>query len=106
MEPVSYKIALLAKEKGFDFQCLNYYSDENLVSEDELLYHIRNGSDLYYNWNAENIQDFTIDEEGNKVIPTSAHYPSQIIDWIKYHHNVDISYQNFYNEIEDKLKLI
>ena len=87
---IPYELAKYAKSLGFSEPCLYWYADSELVSEDEILYHIRNGSGLFYDYNAADIQDITVNSENEKVIPTSAPTHQQVIDWLRIKHNIRI----------------
>ena len=89
---VTYEIALKLKELGFDEKCIMYYLDDEFISEDQLLYHIRNGSPLTYNFNEKSCQTDWVDWDVKPRIPTSAPLCQQVIDWLleKYQIHIEI----------------
>lgn len=106
-EVVTYEIAIKLKELGFNEECILYYTNDKLISEDEFLYHIRNGSPLTYNCNEKSCQTDWLNWGGMSIIPTSAPLWQQVINFFMEKHNLcifTIKYDNeeFYSTILNK----
>jgi len=82
-EFVTYEIALKLKDLGFNEECFRYYQNGKLVSEDELIYHIRNGSSLSYNYNTKSNETDCVDWNNEHIIPISAPLWQQAEYWLK-----------------------
>ena len=80
---VTYEIALAIKELDFDEECLFHYDNGNIVSEDELLYHIRNGSSLFFNYNCNGSEIDFFNWDNEHIITVSAPLWQQVIDWLR-----------------------
>lgn len=82
---ISYELALLAKEKGFDDPCLGFYHP-NIVSDGNML-----TTAFDYNFDVTECTTNTILKQ--RVLQPQIACPiyQQIIDWFREKHNIHIS---------------
>ena len=79
---VTPEISFIIKELGYNKPCFNYFKSDELVSDDEMTYKIREGNGFYYNYNGYSINEPLYDWDGKKHITTSNPTWEDVKNWI------------------------